>query len=85
MQRGLVAEHRLEVGGIHRRDRGRVEVLDAEPLLEQERRAERPLHRDLLVEQHPEHQRERLLRREQAVGLGISREIKGCGLLAHGS
>ena len=34
-----------------------------------ERRAERPLHRDLLVEQHAEHHRERL-RREQPVGVG---------------
>ena len=63
MQRGLVAEHRFEVGGIHRRDRGRVEPFVAEALLQQQRRPERPLHRDLLVEQHAEQDREGLLRR----------------------
>ena len=76
MQRGLVAEHRFELGRIHRRDRGRRRARStAESLLQQQRRAERPLHRDLLVEQHAEQHRERLLG-EQPVGLGIGGEVQ---------
>ncbi len=51
---------------------------DAQPPLEQERRAEGPLHRDLLVEQHPDQHGERLLR-EQPVGLGVGREVQRVG------
>ena len=76
MQRGLVAEDRLELGsGSIAAIAVGVEVLDAEPLLQQERRTERPLHRDLLVEQHAEQHRERL-RGEQLVGLGIGGEVQ---------
>src|SRR5205823_2570568 len=51
---------------------------DAEAALQQERSTERPLHRHLLVEEHPDQDRERLLR-EQAVGLRIGGEEEGLG------
>ena len=59
MERRLLHEHRDELLGVHRRDLVRVE-LAAEPLLQQGRALERPLHRHLLVEQHPDEECERI-------------------------
>ena len=75
VERGLVAEDLFEHGGVHHRDRARVELGHPEPLLQQERRPERPLHRDLLVEQHPEQHRERL-GGEELVGRGDGGEVQ---------
>ena len=60
------------------------DLVGAQPLLQQERRTERPLHRDLLVEQHPEQDRERLLR-EELVGRRIGREVQRRRLSRHNS
>ena len=68
MDRGLLAEHRLEVG---LGERPRVE--GAEPPPELERARERLLHGDLLVEREPDEQRERI-GPEQRARLGIVRE-----------
>ena len=69
MERGLGAEDGLEVVDRHRRDGMRVE--GAEPLAERRRAAEGPLHRDLLVEQHPDEERERV-GDEERVGVGVA-------------
>ena len=45
MECGLVAEHRLQLGRVHRRNRGGIEVVDTQPAHEQERRAEGPTSR----------------------------------------
>ena len=84
MQRGLVPEHRLELGGVHRRDRAGIELVHPEPLLQQERRAERPLHRDLLVQQHPDQDRERLPR-EELIGRRAGGEVQRGGSGSHDS
>ena len=83
VQRGLVPEDRLEVLDRHRRDRAGVERA-AEALPQQVRRLERPLHRNLLVEEHPEQQRERI-GREQAVGGFVRRERQRRGHGREGS
>ena len=75
MQRRLLAEHRDELLGLHRRDLVRVE-LTAEPLLQECGALERPLHRDLLVEKHAKKEREGL-RVEQLVGFGIAGDREG--------
>ena len=61
MDRRLLPEERLELGGVGRRDRLRVER--AEAPLELERPCERSLHGDLLVEREADQERERILQR----------------------
>jgi hypothetical protein len=68
--RGLVAEDCLDLVGAHRRDRLGVER-SAEALLQGERAPERPPHGDLLVEQHPDEECERVLD-QQPVGLCVA-------------
>ena len=75
VQRGLLAEHRNELLGVHRRDLVRVE-LAAQPLLQERGALERPLHRDLLIEEHADEQRERI-GVEQAVGVGVAGDREG--------
>ena len=58
MDRRALAEGRLELLGIHRRDRCGVERAD--PLLELQRPGERRLDRHLLVDREPDEERERL-------------------------
>jgi hypothetical protein len=64
----LLAADRHELLDVHRRDPLRVEV--AEALLQGRRPGERPLHRHLLVEQHPD---------QQCVGVGVE-QLVGCGV-----
>ncbi len=64
----LLAADRHELVDVHRRDLLRVEV--PEPLLQRGGTGERPLHRHLLVEQHPDQQR---------VGVGVQ-QLVGCGV-----
>ena len=77
MQRRLLPEHRFDFFGTHRRDGLRVER--AESFAQRRRPAERPLHRDLLVEQHAHEQREGI-GDEQFVGFGITgdRKYRSC-------
>ena len=55
VDRGLLAEHRLELGG-----RQGVGVEFAEPLLQRQRAEEGMLHGDLLVEREAHQQRQRV-------------------------
>ena len=73
VDRGLLAEERLEVG---LRDLARFER--AEPLLQPQRAEERLLDGDLLVEREADEQRERILR-EQPVGRLVLREPERVG------
>ena len=73
---GLVPEHRFERGRDPSPRSPPRRAGRAEPLLQQERRAEGPLHRDLLVEQHAEQHRERLLARAARLASGSGREIE---------
>ena len=75
MQRGLVPEDRLERGRVHLGDRGRVERGPPRRSFSSSGRGEGPLHRDLLVEQHADHHRERLGRQEP-VRLGVRGEVQ---------
>ena len=70
VQRGLDAEPSVEVVRVHRHDRRRVEV-PVEPRPQAGRRGERHLHRDLLVEQHPEQSGEGVID-EKLVGFGVA-------------
>ena len=81
MQRRLDAEARVEVVGVHRDDRRRVEGA-VEPLTQPGGSGERHLHRDLLVEQHAEESREGVVD-EQLVGLGVAGH--GKGVRSHGA
>ena len=85
MKCGLRAEHRDELFGVHRRDLVRVE-LATEPLLQKGGTLERPLHRHLLVEQHPDEKCERI-GVEQPIRVAISRDCERAlhGLTAYGS
>ena len=71
MERRPLAEDRVEVGRVHRRDPRGIEV--AEPALELGRAAERLLDGDLLVEREADEQGERIVG-EQAVGVGVAGE-----------
>ena len=68
VQRARRGEHRDERVGIVLGEHARVEVVAAEPPRELGGRPERVFHRDLLVEQHPDQQRERVAL-QQRVGL----------------
>ena len=63
-----------ELVGVHRRDVGGVEPV-AQPVAQERRRHERPLHRHLLVEQHPEQDGERV-GVEELVGVGVAGDGK---------
>jgi len=56
-------------------DPGGVQV--TEPVLQDRRAAEGLLHRDLLVEQHAEQQRQRIAA-QQRVGVGVLGQVEGC-------
>ena len=73
VDRGLLAEHALELGRVGRRDPPRVER--AEPPLQLERPRERLLHRDLLVEREADQQRDGVAG-EQRVRLVVGREVE---------
>ena len=59
MQRRRSLEHDLQLLEWHRRDVAGID-LATQALLQLRWRAERPLHRHLLVEQHPDKERERV-------------------------
>jgi hypothetical protein len=63
VQRRRPLEDAHELLGVGRGQVGGGERLDAEPVGQQARRAEGALHRELLVEQHPDQQRERVTAR----------------------
>ena len=73
MERRPLAEGAVELAGVHARDRAGVESADAP--LELERPREGLLHRDLLVEDEADEERERLLG-EERVGLVVAGEVE---------
>src|SRR3954449_10307693 len=75
VQRGRAGEDGGEGLGVVRGDRGGVEPVDAEAGGEPGGGGERPLHRELLVEQHADEQRERVAV-EQRIGLGVLRDLQ---------
>ena len=66
---GFCAEHLVDRFGTHGRDLMGVEPTQTR--LERRRTLERPLHRDLLVEQHPDQQRQGIVD-EELIGVGIT-------------
>ena len=78
MEGRTLAEDRVEVGRVHRRDPRRIEV--AEPALELGRSAECLLDGDLLVEREPDEQGQRILG-EEAIGLGVAGERSVAGFV----
>jgi hypothetical protein len=75
MERRFLPEHRLDVFGAHRRDGSGVEGSESFP--QRRRTTERPLHRYLLIEQHPDEQRERV-GDEELVGFGVAGDGQHC-------
>ena len=73
VDRRLLPEDLLEGGGVGCGDRRGVEA--AEPAPDLERAGEGLLHRNLLVEDEPDEQGQRL--GEEAVGLVVAREVEG--------
>ncbi len=74
MQRRLLAEGLLELVEVELGDRRGVERLD--PLGEAQRSLEGQLDRDLLIEEHADQQRERLVG-EQPVGRLVAGDVQG--------
>ena len=74
MERGLGGERVRKVFGVHASDEPRIER-SSKAALQLGGAGERPLQRDLLVEDHADQQRERL-GREEGVGFWILTEVK---------
>ena len=82
VQRGRPSEHLGQHLRVIRRDLGRVEVV-AEPLPKFRRRGERPFEGYLLVEHHPDQQRQRVVGK-QLVGSYVAAQVElGRFLLSH--
>ncbi len=75
MKSGSFGEDACQLVGVHRRDRGRVE-LAPQTAFQLRGGCERPLERDLLVENHADEKGERVLRK-QRICFSVSRQVKG--------
>ena len=73
VQRGALGEGRRQLIGIHGGDHRRGEGAP-QPLREDQGALEGPLEGDLLVEHHPDQEREWIVG-EEAVGVGVAREV----------
>ena len=76
MQRGRSLEDAHELVGVGGRQVRGGERVDAHPVGQQPRRPEGTLHRELLVEQHPDQQRERVAA-QQFVSGGVLGDAEG--------